>query len=72
MNPLFKLFGGGKMPPQMQNMQNVMTQFQNFKSSFNGNPQQQVQNLLNSGKMSQAQFNQLQQWASMIERMMGK
>lgn len=42
---------------------NIMQKFQQFKSQFQGNPQEQVQQLLNSGKMSQAQFNNLRQMA---------
>ena len=44
----------------------MIQQFQQFKNSFNGDPKQQVQNLLNSGKMSQAQFNQLSQMANQL------
>lgn len=40
---------------------------QNFQRNFgNANPQQMVQNLLNSGKMSQAQFNQYRDVANQI------
>lgn len=39
---------------------------QNFKNS---NPQQMVQNLLNSGKMTQAQFNQFRNIANQITGM---
>ena len=40
---------------------------QNFQRNFgNTNPQQMVQNLLNSGKMSQAQFNQYRNIANQI------
>lgn len=45
------------------NNANIMQKFQQFKSQFQGNPQEQVQQLLNSGKMSQAQFNNLRQMA---------
>lgn len=50
---------------QFQNSinQNLMKQFEQFRKNFIGNPQQKVQELLNSGKMSQQQFNQLQQMA---------
>lgn len=34
-------------------------EFKRFKAGFNGDPQQEVQRLLNSGKMTQQQFNQL-------------
>lgn len=48
----------------------MMQQFQQFKSSFTGNPQQQVMQLLNSGKMSQEQFNQLQMIAKQFQGML--
>lgn len=53
------------------NMQNFTSQFNQFKNTFRGNPQQQVQNLLNSGQMSQQQFNELQQMAKQIQSIMG-
>lgn len=61
-NPLFQRFG---------NMQNFLSQFNQFKQQFNGqqNPQQMVQQLLDSGKMSQQQFNQLSQMANQILNM---
>lgn len=60
-NPILSLFGS---------MQNFNSQFNNFKQNFSqqgmGNPQMLVQNLLNSGQMSQAQFNQYSAMADMI------
>jgi len=53
------------------NMQNFMNQFNRFRQGFQGNPQQQVQQLLNSGRMSQQQFNELQAAAKQIQSMMG-
>lgn len=72
-NPLFNLLGGGNMqlPGPLGNMQNFMTQFNQFRQTFQGNPQQQVQQMLNSGQMSQQQFNQLSQLATQIQKMMG-
>jgi hypothetical protein len=52
------------------NMANMLQQFQQFKSSFTGDPQQQVMQLLNSGKMSQEQFNQLQMMAKQFQGML--
>ncbi len=40
------------------NMFALMSRFQNFKQSFRGDPRQQVQDLLNSGRMSQDQLEQ--------------
>ena len=53
----------------MQNMQNRFQQFvQNFQQQNGGNmnPQQMVQQLLNSGRMTQDQFNQIQNMANMF------
>ena len=41
----------------MNNMGNLFQRFQQFRQMFRGDPRQQVQNLLNSGKVSQAQYN---------------
>lgn len=38
--------------------------------TFNGDPREEVQKLLNSGKMTQAQFNQYSQMANQIMRFM--
>ena len=40
--------------------------FNNFKNSFKGNPQQQAQMLLTSGQMTQEQFQQYAQLANFI------
>ena len=61
-NPLFQQFG--YMPaPQQQNI-DIMQKFNQFKSMFQGNPQQMVQNLMQSGQMSQQQFQQYSQLAN--------
>ena len=63
-NPLFQALGGGQMPGPMGQFQRMMQQFQQFKANFQGDPQQEVQKLLQSGRMSQEQLNQLQQTAT--------
>ena len=65
-NPLFQAFGG-QMPGPMGQFQRMMQQFQQFKAGFQGDPQQEVQKLLQSGKMSQQQLNQLQAMAKQFE-----
>ena len=67
-NPLFQQLGGMPQNPMMQ----MISEFQKFKQNFQGDPQQEVQKLLNSGKMTQQQYNQLQQTAMQISRMMGR
>lgn len=69
-NPLFQALGGGQMPGPMGQFQRMMQQFQQFKANFQGDPQQEVQKLLQSGKMSQEQLNQLQQMAKQFQNLM--
>lgn len=54
------------------NMQNMMSQFNQFRQSFQGDPKAQVEQLLNSGRMSQAQFNHLSNLANQFQQMMGR
>lgn len=61
-NPLFGMFGNS----QQQQRPNMMQQFQQFMSNFRGNPQQRVQELLQSGQMTQEQFNQFSNIANQI------
>ena len=59
------------MNMNMNNPVSFMQQFRNFKRNFQGDPQQVVLNMLNSGQMSQQQFNQLQNMANQIMNNMG-
>lgn len=60
--------GPGKMPGGPMQM---MQQFAQFRRMMQGrNPQQMVQNLLQSGQMSQAQFEQLKQQASELQKIL--
>lgn len=77
-NPLFSRFNQngsnfantGRGP--MGNMMGLMQRFQQFRNNFQGDPREQVQQLLNSGQMSQEQFNQLSQMASQFQNMIGR
>ena len=61
MNPLYgQMTQGG-----------ILQRFQQFQRMFKGNPQEQVQQLLNSGKVSQAQYNQAVQMANQLSKMLG-
>lgn len=59
-NHLFNALGGNKMPGPMGNFQQMMQQFQQFKANFQGNPQQEVQRMIQSGQLSQQQLDQVQ------------
>lgn len=48
------------LPPQMEGMQNMLGQFQQFRQLMVGrNPRQMVNNLLASGQMTNEQYQQL-------------
>ena len=65
-NPIFDLFG-----PQNQTQQ-LMKQLDDFRKTITGDPRQQVQQLLNSGRVNQQQYNRAVQMANQIQRMIGK
>lgn len=71
-NPLFNALGGNQvnLPGPFGNIQQLSAQFNQFRNNFHGDARQQVQELLNSGRMSQQQFNQLQQMASQLQNVL--
>lgn len=64
-NPIFQ-----QMQPQNP-MNGLMQRFQQFQQMFRGDARQQVQQLLNSGKVSQQQYNSAVQMAQQLQRMIG-
>jgi hypothetical protein len=67
MNPLYNNFGNQSNP-----MADLIKQARNFKKQFSGNPRQEVERLLQTGQMSQADFNRLSQMAQQILQAMGE
>ncbi len=65
-NPLYQQIGN----PQMGNG-NIIQRFQQFRQMFQGDPRAQVQQLLNSGRVSQEQYNNAVRTAQQLQRMMG-
>ena len=61
-NPIYQQFGNPMM--------NMMKDFQQFKKSFTGNPQQMVQQMLNSGQISQKQYAEAVEMAKQFMNMM--
>ena len=51
---------------------NIIQQAQELRRTMTGNPRQIVQGMLNSGEMSQADFNRLMPMAQQIAAMMPK
>ena len=62
-NPLYQQFNNDPTPA-------IIKQAQELRNNFQGDPREEVQRLLNSGQMSQAQFNQLMPMAQKIAAMM--
>ena len=63
MNPLYQQMNNGSPG----NVQNIIKQFQQFKQNFTGDPKQQIQQMLNSGKISQEQYNRAVQMANALQ-----
>ena len=61
MNPLFQQMQGNSL----------IERFKQFQQTFRGNPQQQVQQLLNTGRISQSQYNQAVQMAQQLQKLIG-
>ena len=64
MNPLYQ-----QMQPQQNT--NLLQKFQQFKQGFQGNPQQMIQQMMNSGRINQNQYNQAVQMAQQFQKMFG-
>lgn len=64
MNPLYQAMMNA-LPNN--NATNLLQRFQQFRNTFRGNPQEQVQALLNSGKVSQQQYQQAMQMAQQLQ-----
>ena len=60
-NPLFQ---------QMQPQNGLIQQFNQFRQNFKGNPQQQVQQMLNSGRITQDQYDRAVQMAQQFQRLL--
>lgn len=65
MNPLFNQYN------QQPNMNNFMQRFNQFKNTFSGDPRQQIQQMLNSGRVTQAQYDDAVRKAKALQNMLG-
>ena len=67
-NPLFNVLGGGMQ--QGNGPMQMIQQFMQFKQNFKGDPKEEVQKMLQSGKISQQQLNQVQQIAGQFQNLL--
>lgn len=65
-NPIYNY-----MANQNNQFMQIMQEAQKLKNTFKGNPREEVQRLLNSGELSQADFNRYSQIAQQVVHMMG-
>ena len=65
-NRLYNQFGRQNNP-----LEQLAQQAREFQKQFNGNPRQEVERLLQTGQMSQSQFNQYSQIAQQVAQFMG-
>lgn len=64
MNPLYKALGCNQAP--VNPMTQLIEEAKRVQQTFNGDPKAEVQRLLNSGAMTQAQFNEFAQIANQL------
>lgn len=67
MNPLFNTIVNQSNP-----MADIIRQAKEFRKSFTGDPRQEVERLLQSGAMSQQDFNRFSQIAQQVVQAMGE
>lgn len=65
-NSLFDQFGRQNNP-----LEQLAQQARDFRKQFSGNPRQEVERLLQTGAMSQSDFNRYSQIAQQVVQMMG-
>lgn len=71
-NPLFQMFGNRPNWSGFPPLNMIQQLFNQFRNTFQGDPHQQVMNLLNSGQMSQEQFNQLSTMAQQFQQLINR
>lgn len=67
-NPLFNALGGGM--PQGNGPIQMIQQFMQFRQNFKGDPKAEVEKMLQSGRISQQQLNQVQQMAGQFQNLL--
>lgn len=71
-NPFMQAMGGSQGSQGGQRQRNLAPNLIQYMQGFRGNPMEQLQEKLNSGEMTQQQYNQLRSAAEGIaQKMMG-
>lgn len=69
MNELYRQMNGGNM---FGNTNQLFQKVQQLKQQVGGDPNEKIQQLLNSGKVSQADYDAAVQKVNALKRMLGK
>lgn len=74
MNQLFQELSGqqNNQPQQQNNNGNILSRLYQFSQNFKGDPEQQVKQLMQSGKISQDQYQNAVNQANAIYSMLHK
>lgn len=67
-NPLY----GMMMNKQNQNLGGLMQRVEQLKKTFKGDPNEHIQRMLNSGQITQEQYNRAVRQAEQLRKMLGK
>lgn len=67
-NSLYNSIGPKRHIPDQNGLNRIINAFNNYKQNFNGNPEQMAQELMQSGQMSEAWFNQMKPMADFLYR----
>lgn len=65
MNPLYNALNNSNA---LNGSNALLQRFQQFRNSFKGDPRQQIQQMLNSGRITQAQYDQAVKTANQLYR----
>lgn len=65
MNPLYNALNNSNA---LNGNNALLQRFQQFRNTFKGDPRQQIQQMLNSGRISQAQYDQAVKMANQLYR----
>ena len=67
-NPFYQAMGGNVNP--LGNFGQLVQKFQQFKTSFHGDPKAEVEKMLQSGALTQEQLNRAQAMARQFQNLL--
>lgn len=67
-NPFYQAMGGNVNP--LGNFGQLVQKFQQFKTSFQGDPKAEIEKMLQSGALTQEQLNQAQAMARQFQNLL--